>query len=102
MIKATLNSVPSMIAARREFNCNGTLLGTTEDRGVGRLPGDYWSRFETASAATDFFAVYSYATPIAWHANGEWFAPAVKYSVTTSRHQGRMYLAMPGSSRSSV
>jgi hypothetical protein len=32
--------------------------------------------------------VYSYGTPIAWHTNTGWFIPDLKYSVTTSKHQG--------------
>ena len=36
------------------------------------------------------YVVFSYDTPIAWHlANGDWVRPNRKYSVTTSKHQGR-------------
>jgi hypothetical protein len=102
MIKATLRSVPTLVSDRREFNCNGTVFGAirpifndggwSHPTSVGKLPSEYHGEFETASAATDFYAVYSYATPIAWHANGQWTIPPVKYSVTTSRHQGRLYM----------
>jgi hypothetical protein len=37
------------------------------------------------------YVIYSYATPIAWHANGEWTKSSSRYSVTTSKHQGRLY-----------
>lgn len=33
------------------------------------------------------YIVYSYGTPIAWHHAGGWSLPAIKYSVTTSKHQ---------------
>lgn len=102
MIKATLRSVPILVSSRREFNCNGTVFGSnrpifngggwSHPTSVGMLPVEYHQAFETASAATDFYAVYSYATPIAWHSNGQWTIPPVKYSVTTSRHQGRLYI----------
>ena len=100
MIKATLKSAPSLIGDRREFNCNGTLFGKTRvlPSMYGVLPQEYREQFEIACAAEDFYAVYSYRTPIAWYANGIWFAPPVRYSVTTSRHQGRLYmlLGQPG------
>jgi len=40
------------------------------------------------------YSVYSYATPIAWYTreNG-WHRVAQKFSVTTSKHQGKLYLA---------
>ncbi len=40
--------------------------------------------------ATEFpdYIVYSYGTPIAWHGKFGWTIPNVKYSVTTSKHQG--------------
>ena len=34
------------------------------------------------------FVIYSYGTPIAWHHASGWEIPAVRYSVTTSKHQG--------------
>lgn len=33
------------------------------------------------------YIIYSYGTPIAWHGTYGWNIPAVKYSVTTSKHQ---------------
>ena len=45
--------------------------------------GRAWER-----AGTNLFTVYSYATPIAWHDGEQWTRPDVKYSHTTSRHQG--------------
>lgn len=37
------------------------------------------------------YVVYSYATPIAWLTeSGVWVLPDVKYSVSTSKHMGRL------------
>lgn len=100
MIKATLRTAPALIGERREFNCNGTLFGRNRAplSPFGQLPLGYHDEFEIACGASDFYAVYSYRTPIAWYANGSWYVPPVRYSVTTSRHQGRLYmlLGQPG------
>jgi hypothetical protein len=41
------------------------------------------------------YLIRSYNTPIAWlDARGEWTIPDVKYSVTTSRHQGKIRTAI--------
>jgi hypothetical protein len=46
------------------------------------LPADYLDELKGVE-----YIVYSYGTPIAWFKNGEWTIPALKYSVTTSKHQ---------------
>ena len=38
------------------------------------------------------YIVYSYFTPIAWYARGKWYKVKQKFSVTTSKHQGQLYL----------
>lgn len=46
------------------------------------------------------YVVYSYTTPIAWHINGGsesgdwWVVPDVKYSTTTTKHQGIVNVAL--------
>lgn len=40
------------------------------------------------------YVIYSYGTPIAWRAWGMWKVPDEKYSVTTSKHQGRIRTAI--------
>lgn len=47
------------------------------------------------------YVIYSYQTPIAWHVvaesckgDGHWVMPETKYSVTTSKHQGRVGTAL--------
>lgn len=42
------------------------------------VSGDYW--------------IYSYSTVIAWHDADGWHRNPRKYSVTTSKHQGKLYL----------
>jgi hypothetical protein len=87
IVRVRLSNVYPYIRERRAFDANGTLrgiVGATE--GMGRLPEHYHSRFLTAAIADDLYMVYSYRTPIAWFANGEWTIPSVKYSVTTARH----------------
>tara|TARA_R110002073_G_scaffold243804_1_gene405945 strand:+ start:1099 stop:1419 length:321 start_codon:yes stop_codon:yes gene_type:complete len=52
---------------------------------LGRLEGDDLAAF--LSSDPDF-VVSSYQTPIAWHNGDGWHMPAMKYSPTTSCHQG--------------
>lgn len=69
----------------------GNLWGTKGSRGVGRLPRNL------AEAIIDMepdYTVYSYATPIAWRRDGQWFMPDVYYSVTTTRHQNKISTAI--------
>lgn len=95
------------------FRTHGSLWGATGPcETYGRLPRAFC---ETASKAD--YVVYSYATPIAWHlprvteikitgydkpvsdndfpfATGTWVFPPLKYSVTTSKAQGRILTAL--------
>jgi hypothetical protein len=58
--------------------------------GSGRLPAEYRASFDRCT-----YIVLSYNTPIAWFTPGEgWVTPAVKYSVTTSKQQGRIFTAI--------
>ena len=84
--RTNLRNVHLHVAARRPFNCNDTLTGVKSYLGTGRLPERFRADFDDATDANDFYAVYSYATPIMWHARGNWYVPKVKYSPTTSRH----------------
>lgn len=60
---------------------------------VGALPEPY--KAELFYARVDF-VVFSYATPIAWHdsVTGLWRSPSVRYSLTTTEHQGAFRVAM--------
>lgn len=81
--------------ARRPFVTSGAMHGDWMRVGstTGRLPDEYrrqlWDDFKRFGPH-GVFVVWSYGTPIAWRTpNGDTF-PAVKYSVTTSRHQGQL------------
>lgn len=87
--RVNLQQVPNCIRGRLRFDANRTMRGGPEAIcGTGRLPDAYVPCcFNLDRYADDFYAVYSYTTPIAWFANGQWTVPEVHYSVTTSRHQ---------------
>ncbi len=61
-------------------------------RTVGQLPKEYQNGPHSVFASE--YIVYSYDTPIAWVVNGEWVQPEVKYSLTTTKHQGRIAVAV--------
>lgn len=101
-----------LLAAQREFNRDGATMtgrkvtGTWPSNRDGvstdQLP-QRWSAgsLEKALAAGHVrYIVYSYRTPIAWlieWPNGlltYWVQPDVKYSPTTSKHQGRVRAAV--------
>jgi len=58
----------------------------------GILPSS-WVRVLDIDAPS--LVIRSYATPIAWRAaSGTWRVPSERYSVTTSKHQGRVRAAI--------
>lgn len=89
-----LRDVPAKWQAREPFNThNGTLYGETAVSSYGRLPSEWRHNLFQADSHGDIaYIVYSYETPIAWVLqDGTEVRPPVKYSVTTSKHQGRLY-----------
>lgn len=85
--------VAERIRDRVPFQTYGSVCGTTETwHGSGRLSGadqEAWHR----DVNTITYVVYSYVTPIAWHSSVHgWHRVSQKFSVTTSHHQGRLYL----------
>jgi hypothetical protein len=87
--KSTTNSgAGEYIANRQPFKAN-SMAGIYFHEGdylpTGRL--DSWLVSNLIANKPDFI-VYSYGTPIAWHHAGGWEMPNVRYSVTTSKHQG--------------
>ena len=82
-----LRDVPGMVQNRLEFKMSASLGGSNYRLVVGRLPLEYIQQFDAAGLAPDYYVVHSYATPIAWYANGVWTLPDIKYSPTTTRHQ---------------
>jgi len=67
---------------------SGTKVSENGYVSYGRLPEPFRKALlhGTLNGSVDF-VIYSYATPIAWHACGGWIAPPVEYSKTTTQHQ---------------
>lgn len=88
----TLREVPNMWRSRTPFNANGTLQGHEGSvYQLGRLPQEWQEKYRADRDST-VYTVTSYATPIAWVlTDGTEVKPPVKYSVTTSKHQGKLY-----------
>ena len=77
---------------RETFKTGGALEGrpTNGRWDSGRLPMVYADEFAEAD-----YAVFSYATPIAYHhPTLGWVFPDVRYSLTTSKHQGVIRTAL--------
>lgn len=84
-----LHDAATKIANRETFKGNN-LVGVERPNYAGWLSGDERRLFIEQVADMDY-VVYSYGTPIAWHTPTGWYKVAQKFSVTTSRHQGRLY-----------
>lgn len=87
-------AVAVAIHDRIPFETHGALCGTTSgayNASGGRLEGPDFDRFKADYQSIDY-AVWSYATPIAWHTPSGWHKVAQRFSVTTSKHQGKLYL----------
>lgn len=89
-VKVNLGTVFGAVLKKEDFICNKTMSGMKIRPGIiittGRLPVEFHEEFKKDCDAQDFYVVVSYATPIAWFANGMWRVPDVKYSHSTSRH----------------
>ncbi|MFM9442570.1 hypothetical protein [Streptomyces acidiscabies] len=87
-------AVRRALAARQPFTTYGA-LSATDRRSycVGRLPEWWADRYRSAADAGRItYQVYSYSTPIAWVLDDDTAVmPQVRYSATTSRHQGLLY-----------
>lgn len=87
-IRTTTGDAHRPISDLQPFTTSGALSGRVPHGETftawesGRLPREHVESFQRAT-----YAVFSYATPIAWVADGAWVIPATRYSVTTSRHQ---------------
>lgn len=83
-----------VIANRKDFKTSGALSGRNVPQGervyVGQLPLEHAQGLALAVEAGNVYIVFSYQTPIAWYsyADEKWTRPEVKYSMTTSHHQG--------------
>lgn len=94
-LNARSNDVAIAIRDRVDFTTGGGLSGNSTPTGMGsfdfgRLAGKDKERFlEDWRAIT--YVVWSYKTPIAWFTGKEWYVVKQRFSVTTSRHQGRLF-----------
>jgi hypothetical protein len=80
------------IADRTPFTTSGSMFGTRETwHGTGMLP-HWWLQTWYEEVNHIDYVVYSYATPIAWHTPNGWTVPDARYSITTTKHQGNLYL----------
>lgn len=97
-ISSSDRKVAQLIRDRIEFDTYGNLKGEWNwGYPSGQLPSP-WRELLMQHTTTDkgierAYIVYSYATPIAWYTERHgWVIPPVKYSRTTSVHQGKLYL----------
>lgn len=79
----------AVIAARGRFQAAKSLSGRPcagfpAATCAGSLP--HVHRCRLAGDDPDY-VILSYDTPIAWHADGTWRVPNVRYSLTTTQHQ---------------
>ncbi len=90
MKKVNQQQAIECIAAKEPFDANslkGDWFGSNGWPSTGRLPRAFKADLIALLDAGEVFVVSSYATPIAWFANGEWTMPTTNYSVTTKKHQ---------------
>jgi len=87
---------PQYIYERKEFQCNSMSgMWRTSWTGVGELSGtaDETLFREHEREGEPMYVVFSYSTPIAWWTERHgWHKVEQKFSPTTSKHQGRLYL----------
>lgn len=87
------------IRDREDFRTSGALMAESTGRlgswDSGRLSGADLDAFRLDCQAIDY-CVWSYSTPIAWHVTGpntdRWHVVAQRFSPTTTKHQGNLYL----------
>ena len=88
--------IPALVADRKEFTGNtmsGRIKGKNAILSTGRMPQEFvdelLSDINTMPNESYIYLVYSYQTVIGWWTQEHgWKRPDVKYSVTTSKHQG--------------
>lgn len=93
---------PADIVAGREFNCTNMSARKVPSPGYSPMPGDL-AGDDLAAFMSDRrnglidYVVMSFSTPIAWRRKDKtWHVVEQKFSTTTSKHQGRLYLIPSG------
>jgi hypothetical protein len=96
-IRTTTRTAAPAITARRPFTTSGALFGEFLTAGsasrLGRLPDEHRPAWREAvkKHGRTLYVVWSYGTPIGWAGPGEpLHIPDVKYSPTTTKHQGNL------------
>lgn len=87
-------NLQTAMSERLDFKTSGALSGETGRPSslTGRLDGVDLDKFREDQHAI-VFTVYSYGTPIGWvTSDGEVYRVAQRFSVTTSKHQGLLYM----------
>ncbi|WP_436788880.1 hypothetical protein [Yinghuangia sp. YIM S10712] len=86
-------AVRRALAGREPFRTYGAFraaVGGPASR--GRLPDEWWAKIRDVPDGRIRYTVYSYVTPIAWVLDdGTVVIPPVRYSLTTTGHQGLLY-----------
>lgn len=85
MPRVAMRDAAPLIAQREQFMTHGAMWATIRPSMFGRLPDQWHLKFEQSKPT---YVVMSYSTPIAWWGLLGWVVPDVRYSVTTSKHQG--------------
>lgn len=97
-MKINSNHAAPHIRKREAFKTHGALSAEWRGRnhiyGTGILPEQYRQQYvndcQHLAEGDEIYVVLSYATPIAWWTlHSGWVRPETKYSVTTSKHQGK-------------
>ena len=83
-MRANLKNVSKFVREKWHFY-GSNIHSSAEFESEGRLPPRYTNDIAIDSGEDDFYCIYSYQTPIAWFAGGQWHVPNVKYSPSTSR-----------------
>ena len=70
---------------------------------LGRLPAEWRTTYLVTADHAEPFAVFSYDTPIAWHAiDGTWWVPAHAYGSMTRQHRARVMETLIYSDRDGI
>lgn len=95
MLQLTINRTSWLefreaMARHETFKTHGNLFAQRGYHPAGRLPQPWFEQYVSRDLHIDYVVV-SYGTPIAWHDDERgWIMPDVKYSMTTSKAQGRI------------
>lgn len=86
-----------ILAANEPFKGSSSLWGEPCQyvQHYGRLEDPHYSWLKQAVDQRQLeYVIYSYVTPIAWRSNGVWTMPDVSYSLTTTKQQSKVRVAI--------